>query len=193
MDARETRLACLLRVARTGDEDAYERFLAEVAMLLRPRIRTKLARFGVDRADAEDVLQEVLIAVHLKHGTWDEARPLMPWLNAIAEYKTVDASRRAGRERRRAAAVSVDDLEPVLASEPSADAAASALDSARAISALPRRERAIVSALGLEGLSVAAAAARFSVSEGAVRVAFHRGLKRLADMANTPAPGPAKR
>jgi RNA polymerase sigma-70 factor (ECF subfamily) len=193
MDAREARLKLLLRAARTGDEGAYERFLAEVATMMRPRIRAKLARFGVDRAESEDVLQEVLVALHLKRGTWDESRPLMPWLNAIAEYKTLDACRRAGRERRRTASVTVDDLEPVLAAEPPADTAAMALDPARAISRLPRRERAIVSALGLEGRSVAAAAAEFSVSEGAVRVAFHRGLKRLAEMADTAAPRRTKR
>lgn len=193
MDARDARLTLLLGAARAGDEGSYERFLAEVATLYRPRVRAKLAQFGVDRADAEDVLQDVLVAVHLKRGTWDETRPLMPWLNAIAEYKTLDACRRAGRERRRASSVTVDELEPVLAAEPPADAAAAELDPARAVAGLPGRERAIVSALGLEGLSVAAAAAQFSVSEGAVRVAFHRGLKRLADMANRPAPGRTKR
>jgi RNA polymerase sigma-70 factor (ECF subfamily) len=55
---------------------------------------------------------------------------------------------------------------------------------------LPARERGVVAALGLEGLSVAAAARRFAISEGAVRIALHRGLSRLRALsADDPEPG----
>ena len=45
-------------------------------------------------------MQEVLLTVHLKRASSDETRPVMPWVNAIADHKTIDAQRRRGREGR---------------------------------------------------------------------------------------------
>ncbi|MFN3263236.1 MAG: sigma-70 family RNA polymerase sigma factor [Pikeienuella sp.] len=174
---RERRWSSLMNAARAGDRAAYARLLAEVAEALRPPIRARLARLGFDAAHAEDALQETLIALHEKGGTWDGRRPITPWIRAIARHKALDLARRLGRARARTADAPVEDwAERIAAEEAAAPAPAEA---AHLVAALPRRERGVVSALGLEGLDVAAAAARLGMSEGAVRVAFHRGLARL--------------
>ncbi len=175
---RERRWSSLMNAARAGDGAAYARLLSEVAEALRPLIRARLARLGFDAAHAEDALQETLIALHEKGGTWDGRRPITPWIRAIARHKALDLARRLGRARARTADAPVEDWAerlPAEAAAPLADAA----DAATLVAGLPLRERGVVSALGLEGLTVAAAALRLGMSEGAVRVAFHRGLARL--------------
>lgn len=85
-----------MRAARAGDAAAYDRCLRDMTGVLRSFARRGLARMR--RADdyAEDVVQEILLAVHLKQHTWDETRPITPWVAAIARYKLIDALRRSG-------------------------------------------------------------------------------------------------
>ncbi len=51
---------------------------------------------GRGPADCEDIVQETLLAIHLKRDTRDETQPIEPWLRAIAHYKLVDHLRRRG-------------------------------------------------------------------------------------------------
>ncbi len=62
----------------------------------RPSASRGLAVAGRPRADCEDIVQETLLAMHLKRDTWDETQPLQPWLRAIAHHKLVDHRRRRG-------------------------------------------------------------------------------------------------
>ena len=184
MDAREDRWASAMRAALDGDGVAYERLLGEIAVMIRGRLRARLVRLGLGPDDAEDIVQEILIALHRKRGTWDPDRPFLPWLNAMAEYKLIDAARRLGRARRRTIGESVEDMADRLPAPPTPELALAVADPERALSVLPLRERGVVAALGVEGLSVKRAASRFSISEAAVRTAFHRGLARLARLAD---------
>lgn len=184
MEAREDRWADAMRAALDEDAAAYERLLREIAAMLRGLLRAKLVRLGLGPGDAEDVVQEVLLALHQKRGTWDPTRPFLPWLHAMADYKLIDAARRLGRVRRRTVDEPVEDMADRLAAPSVPDLAVALADPERAIAGLPSRERGVVAALGIEGLSVQGAAARFSISEAAVRVAFHRGLARLSRLAD---------
>src|SRR5262245_56536658 len=85
-----------MRAANGGDSAAYERLLRGIATAVRPVARRGLRRAGRATADAEDIVQDVLLAVHLKRHTWDASQPVGPWVYAIARYKLVDALRRAG-------------------------------------------------------------------------------------------------
>ncbi|MFW5883259.1 MAG: sigma factor-like helix-turn-helix DNA-binding protein, partial [Verrucomicrobiota bacterium] len=121
---------------------------------------------------------EVLLALHTRRESWDETRPITPWVYAIARYKLVDCARRLGRARRVTAAVTVDDVADLVpAPQPGRDM--TGVDTAALVGALPPRERGVVVALVLEGISVAEIARRLGIGESAVRVAFHRALSRL--------------
>ena len=61
-----------------------------------PSCAAALLAAGRGPADCEDVVQEALLAMHLKRDTWDETQPIEPWLRAIARYKLVDHLRRRG-------------------------------------------------------------------------------------------------
>ena len=70
---------------------------ARSRVALRPLVRRGLFRVGANPAEMEDVVQDILIAVHLKRQTWDDSRPIGPWIAGIARYKLIDALRRRGR------------------------------------------------------------------------------------------------
>ena len=177
MPISEADLAAAMLAGRRGDETSYVTALNEITRLVRARVRWRL---GWAANDIEDVVQEVLLTVHLKRATWDEARPVMPWVNAIADHKTIDAQRRRGREGRLvASSVTVENVAELVASpEPEWDAVG--LDLERALAALPTREGEVVRGLAVQGRTVRELASALGMKEATVRVALHRGLKRLA-------------
>jgi RNA polymerase sigma-70 factor (ECF subfamily) len=172
---RDNEWAALMQAARAGDGTAYDRCLREIAQALRPLVRRGLQRAGGNPAELEDVVQEILIAVHLKRHTWDEARPIAPWIAGIARYKIIDALRRRGYRTD----LPIDDFAGVLPAE-SEKEAVSEHDVTRSLEALPEGQRKIVRAIAVDGASIADTAGKFGMSEGAVRVALHRGLGALA-------------
>jgi RNA polymerase sigma-70 factor (ECF subfamily) len=173
--ADPTDLSALMRLARQGDDAAYRRLLGHLSVWLRIVVRRGLVSAGRGTADCEDVVQEALLAMHLKRDTWDEAQPLEPWLRAIARYKLVDHLRRRGFHDH----VDIDDHAGSLVATADSDAAAT-MDSQRLLASLPARQRRIVEEISIEGHRAAEVAARLGMSEGAVRVALHRALRSLA-------------
>jgi RNA polymerase sigma-70 factor (ECF subfamily) len=171
---REARWAALLRQANAGDAAAYDAVLRDFAQALRGLVRRTLARAGRE-ADTEDVVQEILIAVHLKRQTWDESRPVAPWLFAIARYKMIDALRRRGGR----VELPVEDFTDVLAAEDGPEPGRDS-DVERSLATLPARQREVVRSIAVDGVSISMTAAQLNMSEGAVRVALHRGLAALA-------------
>ena len=164
-----------MRAARQGDDEAYRHLLGRVAVWLRVVVRRGLVSAGRGPAESEDIVQETLLAMHLKRDSWDEQRPIEPWLHAIARHKLADHLRRRGFHDH----VDIDDWSNAL--EVSVDVEApTAIDTRRLLESLPQRQRTIVQQISLEGRSAADVASRLGMSEGAVRVALHRALKALA-------------
>lgn len=169
---QETRLAGLLRAALGGDEAAYAEFLRSVASLVRPVARRKLgAGFGTD---PEDIVQETLLAIHLKRHTWRHDAPVMPWVFAIARYKIVDVYRRRGGRIE----VDIEDFVDTLAAQTSE--MASERDIGKALASLSEGQRNVVAAITVQGHSIAETAQALGMKETAVRVALHRGLAAIA-------------
>ncbi len=155
-----------------GDCAAYHRLLTLLTPALRRAVRARAESAGLD---AEDVVQEVLLALHLKRNTWVRGTPVAPWVTAIARNKLVDAHRRRGRRPE----VPIDSVVETLQSE-GEDNGERSMDLERAFAGLSVRQRQVLQAVSLEGHSAREAAARLDMSEGAVRVTLHRGLKSLA-------------
>src|ERR1700743_2431318 len=86
-----------MRAAVAGDSDAYRRVLHAVAPYIRAIARSRCRRLGILEGEAEDIVQEVLLTIHLKRGTWDPSREVGPWLTAITRNKIIDVFRRRGR------------------------------------------------------------------------------------------------
>jgi RNA polymerase sigma-70 factor, ECF subfamily len=172
---QDSHLAELMRAATRGDADAYRRALAGLAPILRGLAKRGFSRYGLGPEEVEDVVQETLLAVHLKRQTWDERQPLLPWVRAIAQNKLIDNLRRRGRRVH----VPIDDVSEALAvdEEPTAG---NSVDAERILASLKGRERDIVQSISIEGASARQVADRLGMTEGAVRVALHRALKSIA-------------
>lgn len=176
MQDAKTDWTTLFRAANAGDGAAYACFLRAITPVLRGIIRARGRSVPPDQH--EDILQEVLLAIHAKRHTWDPGRPLRPWLYAIARHKVADAFRARGAQVQ----LDIADFAGMLAAEPGPDSTA-ADDTRRLLDRLEPRAAEIVRAIGLDGETPAATGARLRMSEGAVRVALHRAMKRLAMLA----------
>jgi RNA polymerase sigma-70 factor, ECF subfamily len=174
VSASETRLRDLLIRGMAGDAVAYHGFLRELASHLRGFFRVRLHRLP---DDVEDLLQETLLAVHNQRHTYDPGQPLTAWVHAIARYKMVDLFRR--REGRELLNETLDEESSVFACSEN-EAADARRDISRLLAQLPDRQRLPIQHVKLEGLSVAEAARQTGMSESAVKVGVHRGLKALA-------------
>jgi RNA polymerase sigma-70 factor (ECF subfamily) len=159
-----------------GDNIAYRRLLTTLSGNLRAYFRGRLARSGRSVEETEDLVQEALIAVHVRRHTYDPGRPLTPWMYAIARYKLIDYLRRT---RSSMADYPIESAEEIIASDDNTTVESS-LDLTKLLASLPERMRLAIQYVKIEGLSVAEAAARCEISESAVKVNVHRGLKALA-------------
>jgi len=171
---REDEWTGLMRSAMAGDNAAYHRLLKAVTPVLRAASRRGLARAGQPADQAEDIVQDILLAVHLKRHTWDADAPFAPWLFAIARNKLIDALRRRGRR----VFVNIDDFAETLSEEPKAETASAAEVTAQ-LNTLPARQREVLQSIAVESASIKDTAKKFAMSEGAVRVALHRALSSL--------------
>lgn len=165
----------LMRQAVAGDGAAYHRLLKAITPVLRATAQRGLARAGQPTDSSEDIVQEILLAVHLKRHTWDPAAPFGPWLFAIARNKLIDSLRRKGRR----VFVDIDDFADILPGEPEKETA-SPREIDRHLAGLPEKQRDVVRSIAVDSASIKQTAAKFAMSEGAVRVALHRGLASLA-------------
>jgi RNA polymerase sigma-70 factor (ECF subfamily) len=169
MLADEATFARLMAAMQQGDRVAANVLLTEAGMWLERYFRRRVPPSHVD-----DLVQEVLIALHTKRASWDPARPFLPWLAAIARYRWVDHLRRVYRE----ASEELDDSSGAQDSEEDVVLARISLD--RLFARLPSGQAQAIELVKIEGLSIEEASQRSGQSESLVKVNIHRGLKKLA-------------
>ena len=167
----ETRLKTLMLRGLGGDAAAHAELLGVLTVYLRSFFARKMGRSA---ADLEDLVQESLLAVHLKRDTWDASQPFTAWAFAIARYKLIDWFRR-NRIRR---TEPIDDASDLFASEDSTELSARQ-DLGKLMGHLPPKQRALLEDVKLAGLSHAEAARKAGMTEGAVKVSIHRSLQVL--------------
>lgn len=174
----EERLKALFVAGLDGDAAAYRSALDQLSRPLRAYLRHRLQRLP---SDVEDVLQEALLAIHLHRDTFDTSQLLMPWAYAITRHKLIDFLRR--HQRLDVPVEPLDESHEGLAVEDD-NAHESRRDLGVLLDALPERFRLPIVHTKLEGLSVAETAALTGMSESAIKVGVHRGLKALAALMN---------
>ena len=173
--SQENDWAVWMRAAMTGDASAYRQLLVSVAPHVRAVARSRCRRLGAPESEAEDVVQEVLLTIHLKRGTWDQSRPIGPWVAAITRNKLIDVLRRRGRRVSVPIEVVMDSLQ---AEDQTPELSTRDIDTL--LGHLKPRQREIVRSISLNGSSIRETADRLQMTEGAVRVTLHRALKALA-------------
>jgi RNA polymerase sigma-70 factor (ECF subfamily) len=153
-----------------GDADAHAALLGALVPVLRSFYRHRVRNAA---ADIEDLVQETLIAVHTRRGTFDRTRPFTVWLFAIARYKMIDHFRR----RRRL--YPVEDLHEILAAEGFEDALGARLDLTSLLRGLPAKQANAIWDTRVAGLSVSEAARSRNMGKSDVKISVHRGLRTL--------------
>ena len=174
MREREDDWTDLMRSAMAGNGAAYHRLLKAITPVLRAASRRGLARAGQSPDQAEDIVQEVLLTIHLKQGTWDRSREIGPWLTAITRNKIIDVFRRRGRR----IDVPIEDvMDSLQAEEQLPELRTRDIDAL--LGKLTCQQREIVRSISIGGASIRETAERLEMTEGAVRVSLHRALKAL--------------
>lgn len=167
--------AWLLRVARQQDRAAFAALFGHFG----PRVKSYLLKLGADAATAEDLVQEVMLAVWRRAATYDPAQAgVATWIFTIARNKRIDGLRRGPR-------ADFDPNDPALVPEtpasPDDEAAAVQWESAiaDAVAAMPREQAEILRLAYYEDISHSDIAARIGVPLGTVKSRLRLAMGRL--------------
>jgi RNA polymerase sigma-70 factor (ECF subfamily) len=172
----DERFGGLMQAAQAGDSDAYQRLLQDIT----PRIRRVVARRRMTaETDAEDLVQDVLLSVHVARASYDPGRPFLPWLLAIVRNRLVDGARRHARSA--AHEVQVEDLDVTFSASPTnTDLTRGDSPALReAMAALSPGQRDAIELLKLRELSLKEAAEATGLTVAALKVATHRAMASL--------------
>ena len=179
-DVEERELQALLLQGLEGDVGAYRLFLDRLTRLLRVFIGRQLKTFGKPQHDAEDIVQEALIAIHTRRHTYERDLPVTAWARAIARYKLIDCLRAAGRDTRTVpleeAGIAIDDTDQIEAG----------IAVRQSVAALLEALRVPIQSVKLDGNTPREPARQIGTEEVTVRVNIHRGLKALARLCGVP-------
>jgi len=175
-DSEATGDSELIRAVAGGDRGAFVLLFERYA----GRIKAFMIRAGASPGDADEIAQDVMVAIWRRAQTFDPERAAAStWIFAIARNRRIDRLRRAGR-------AGPDPLDPLSQPYPEPDgfAALSAAERERrlrdALGALPPEQRAVLVAAFYEGLSHAEIAAREGLPLGTVKSRIRLAFRRLS-------------
>ena len=176
LQSREVRLRNDFLQGLAGDAQRYHGLLMALAAHLRAFFRRRLMNVP---DEVEDLVQETLLAIHAKRHTYCEDQPFTPWVYAIARYKLVDFFRAQG-SRAHLNVPMEEEMDIFTTADKDASDAQRDLDGL--LQGLPDKQRLPIMHMKIEGLSVAETARKTGLSESAVKVGVHRGLKALSQL-----------
>lgn len=163
-----------MQEAQNGDSAAYKKLLTEISPVIRNFLKSRL--FSTDQA--EDLTQEILLALHTARHTYLPDQPFENWMFGIARHKLMDHFRRILRKNSHE--IADDDLVTFLADPANTpEERLSGKELLVILDRLPTRQRQVIVMTKMEGFSVAETAQKMDMSETAVKVTVHRGLKKL--------------
>jgi RNA polymerase sigma-70 factor (ECF subfamily) len=187
----------LLELAQTGDEQACRELLLDVADRLERYITGKMPQKHQGSFSAEDVLQEVLFAIHRDLASFSpqSGASFYSWCYRIADNRLLDAIRRFERKKRGGDRKKVErvseqsgaefiDAVPGKATTPSVRVAKKerAVAVHEALEDLPENQREALKMRFIENRSQNSIAGRLAVSQAAVEGLLKRGKHKLAEM-----------
>jgi len=172
----EPELRALKMAGLDGDAAAHKALLETLSNQLRAYFKGQLGHFNRSPVEAEDLVQEALIAIHTRRESYDTSQLFTPWVYAIARYKFLDYLRRTKTSIRD---LPIEDAEGVPTQDDQVHVESS-LDLNKLMAGLSPKVRQAIQCVKLDGLSVSDAAVRCGMSESNVKVSVHRGLRALA-------------
>lgn len=158
-------------LAQDGNSAATSKLLAGLA----PRLRAFFRGKGATAEDAEDLVQETLIAIYTKRAMFDPSQRLLGWAYAIARYRMIDRWRHT---KRRGHEIPIEDFEHVLMAQQH-EAGDPTRDIARLLATLPDKQRTAIELVKIKDMSISEACTATGWSASDIKISIHRGLKSL--------------
>jgi RNA polymerase sigma-70 factor, ECF subfamily len=173
----ETELSALMARSQAGDAGSYRALLMKIKVLMIRYVGNSFVRLGMASfGGQEDVVQEILLAIHMKRDTFDSSQFFFPWMYAIARYKVIDHLRR-NKIAIHSSVPLEDELENL--ANVMSDGMSSEMDIQTLLERLPKKQREVLQLVKIEGLSVAEASKRTGYSPSDIKVTVHRAIKTL--------------
>ena len=167
----------LVARAMAGEAAAVGRVLAIIRPLVVRYCRARLGRMDRSSVSADDVAQEVCLAVLTAlPGYRVQGRPFLAFVYGIASHKVIDAHRAATRNRAEPVADVPDRWRSRTAPSSGRCASSCPGEMAQLLDQLPEKQREILVLRVVVGLSAEETAEAVGSTPGAVRVAQHRAL-----------------
>jgi len=164
-------------IAEQGDRQAF----AKVYKYFAPRVKSFLVGKGLTQAAADDVLQEVMLAVWQKASSYDRAKAkLSTWVFTIARYKYIDRLRREGCRPTETANFDMHESENMLSDdevlqEQRQDAVQAA------IANLPTDQHSVIFLSFVKGLAHSEIAEQLGMPLGTVKSRIRRSFAQLRE------------
>ncbi|SCL23598.1 RNA polymerase sigma-70 factor, ECF subfamily [Micromonospora rhizosphaerae] len=175
----------VVRRAVAGDPVAVTQVLTQIRPIVVRYSLARLGHVGAGGATAEDVAQEVCLAVLRALPRFSEqGRPFLAFVYGIAARKVADACRAASRDRTESVADVPDTADPTPGPEPQALAADLGARLAGLLAQLPATHREILVLRLAVGMTADEVGTVLGMTGGAVRLAQHRALTRLRALAD---------
>ncbi|GAA3066932.1 sigma-70 family RNA polymerase sigma factor [Pseudonocardia yunnanensis] len=170
----------LVSRAMAGDPESVGRLIAIIRPMVVRYCRARLGRMDRSSVSADDVAQEVCLAVLTAlPGYRVQGRPFLAFVYGIASHKVIDAHRAATRNRSEPVADVPDSVESADGPEQRVLRVELSDEMGRLLDTLPEKQREILVLRVVVGLSAEETAEAVGSTPGAVRVAQHRALSRL--------------
>jgi RNA polymerase sigma-70 factor, ECF subfamily len=176
-------LSAVAMLARSGDREATAALLERVRALAHRYCRARLGTYPGGAHLADDVAQDVCIAVLGALPRYrNRGKPFEAFVHGIAARKVADAQRGLARADRPTDDVP-DDVDGRPTPEEQALDAADLRHAMSLLEELPEKLREVVVLRVAAGMSAEETGRSLGMSAGAVRVAQHRALNKLRQMA----------
>ena len=182
----EERLKSQFLAGGAGDAKAYASFLDLAAKIIRSNLRKTIPSSRSHSRDLlEDLVQDVLLALHQKRHTFRPDYPILPWLFAIARHRWIDIARMISV---RPQLLNWEESDFSAIADPNAEdlveRAGLEFEAKEKVSEmleiLSPKQRELIRMAKLEELPLAEVAVRLGMSLSAVKVGVHRAMHKLA-------------
>ncbi len=165
----------LMSEAQAGNSESYQTLLSEVCMFLQIYLKKKI----FNSSHIDDIIQEILLAIHKSRHTYDPQKSFNSWLLAIAHYKMTDYFRSHLKIKNNEidetiADTSKNSLEILIDQEYYKQLETE-------LNQLDPRSREVITLLKIKGLKISEVASRLKLSESNVKVIAHRAYEKLAN------------
>jgi len=161
----ETVFKKLIIKAQRGDKATYSELLQGLNSFLKNYLRKRI----LAQNDIDEVIQEILVAVHKSLHTYDAEKSFMGWFLAIVEYKIIDYIRAL---KKHSSHLDLDSISHFFAvSNSDSDLK---MDIEKAMNSLNLKEKNVITLMKVDGLSISEVAEQLNLTEANVKVIAHR-------------------